>query len=52
MKIGAKIALYLIYSKYFLDFLCYFMFINLKMAHCPLVRQMVGFRQHHYSRVV
>lgn len=52
MKIGAKIALYFIYTKYFRYFLCYFMFINLKTVHRPLARQMEGCRQHHYSRVV
>ena len=52
MIIGAKIALYFIYTKYFRYFLCYFMFINLKTVHRPLARQMVVFRQHHYSRVV
>lgn len=52
MKIGAKIALCFIYTKYFSYFLCYFMFINLKTERRPLVRQMEGFRQHHYSQVV
>ena len=52
MKIGAKIALCFIYTKYFRYFLCYFMFINLKTVHLPLVLQMEGFRQHHYSQVV
>lgn len=45
MKIGAKIALYFIYTKYFRYFLCYFMFINLKTEHCQLVRQMAYYRQ-------
>lgn len=52
MKICAKIVLYFIYTKHFRYFLCYFMFINLKTVHRPLVLQMEGFRQHHYSRVV
>lgn len=52
MKICAKIALCFIYTKYFRYFLCYFMFINLKTEHRPLVRQMEGFRQYHYSLVV
>lgn len=52
MKICAKIVLYFIYTKHFRYFLCYFMFINLKTVHRPLVLQMEGFRQHHYSLVV
>lgn len=52
MKICAKIVLCFIYTKYLSYFLCYFMFINLKTERRPLVRQMEGFRQHHYSRVV
>ena len=52
MKIGAKIALCFIYTKYFSYFLCYFMFINLKTVRRLLVRQMEGFRQHHYYLVV
>ena len=52
MKIGAKIALYFIYTKYFSYFLCYFMFINLKTERRPLVSQMESFRQHHYYLVV
>ena len=52
MKIGAKIALCFIYTKYFSYFLCYFMFINLKTERRLFVRQVEGFRQHHYSLVV
>ena len=52
MKIGAKIALCFIYTKYFSYFLCYFMFINLKTELRPLVRQIECFRQHHYSLIV
>ena len=52
MKICAKIVLCFIYTKYFSYFLCYFMFINLKTERRPLVRQMEGLRQHHYSLVV
>ena len=52
MKIGAKIALCFIYTKYFSYFLCYFMFIKLKTERRPLVRQMESFRQHHDSRVL
>lgn len=52
MKIGANIALYFIYTKYFRYFLCYFMFINLKTERRPLVRRMESFRQHHDSLVV
>lgn len=52
MKICAKIALCFIYTKYFRYFLCYFMFINIRKERRPLVRQIEGFRQYHYSLVV